>query len=1070
MNTLTAYTPLESLLLFQSLATHGAEPSAFSKISDLLKGNPLVRQAKTFDTGRLSPDALRELYLSLLKEDSSSEAVRNGGLEQPGDEGQSNSRKRKLQTPPLPDISHQTQRLPQLVKRLYARYIENITKLIREDERRYQGLQQEVEEIQRGELDEGLRKRESPEPAAPTNARGDSEPIAPQNALETPIPINELSIQTDKAAEATPEPGRTNFEEDVNGTTRDERSKSAASGIPPNASPAPPPSPGTAVESSPSPQAPITSPSEQAAKANEGQENAIIKLSTRSRTPQAQTPARARSTEPRISNYSRHYVTATPAAQPPHPRTPRQPELAESPSPNLTIAPSAPTLGKVDQSEGLPSVLSENQSNTPLSHEPQVHQPHDQNAPSSAPSPTPAQSSTETATAMTASEVLPPQVHGQIAESPVRLIDIADEQRQAASTITSDQDQFPAITNQQKGHPASPTLRTPAPPEQDVPLNNAPPQDTEHTPSLPLIPSTPSSVVRAQGHPTSSESIPQEPGKQYPQEHGSPTKQDVVQSTPSSAEATRQLSPRLSTTHTPALIVNTRQSPFTTPVFNKKGPRPPPIDTSAMTNRSFKPFDRGLISGSPGSPVRPGPDEISPISAPSSPILFPKLAEPEPPSITKGKGKRQRETSMDASGRAEEDDADELETRKTRSGRTPNVTGVKSRRTRAESAASSAIPPPTRARSRSIISHTDELSMDHETINRSKVKHEQPPTSSRTSTNVGADKGGETTADEGTRQRRGKRKEPDDVEVRVPKPKRTEDPLGAPDMHRTPEPTTSAPQYVLSTRNFARTSATIMNDIGQHKYASIFSSPVKEKDAPGYKDLIHRPQDLKSIKSAIAAGGKAVAAAVGAVSVSGGTPTENLPSPGPVGTATAKNTSLWIPISPEVVPPKGIINSAQLEKELMRMFANAVMFNPGPDRGFGPAFREKAEDGQEEDEEKIEEDEDGGVVKDTREMFAVVERAVTDWRAAERAVESLSGKPPSGGAGAGRPRPEVVGKEREEKADETLATAAAAASTVATAAAAAAAAAAATAAADGKTEDKDDGEGTTGTARKRRRL
>src|SRR5439155_16763993 len=100
----------------------------------------------------------------------------------------------------------------------------------------------------------------------------------------------------------------------------------------------------------------------------------------------------------------------------------------------------------------------------------------------------------------------------------------------------------------------------------------------------------------------------------------------------------------------------------------------------------------------------------------------------------------------------------------------------------------------------------------------------------------------------------------------------------APDMSSTLQPTaetSTTPQYVLSTRNFARTSATIMNDIGQHKYASIFSGPVKEKDAPGYKDLIYRPQDLKSIKSAIAAGGKAVAAAVGAVSIIGGTPTEN---------------------------------------------------------------------------------------------------------------------------------------------------------------------------------------------------
>lgn len=91
------------------------------------------------------------------------------------------------------------------------------------------------------------------------------------------------------------------------------------------------------------------------------------------------------------------------------------------------------------------------------------------------------------------------------------------------------------------------------------------------------------------------------------------------------------------------------------------------------------------------------------------------------------------------------------------------------------------------------------------------------------------------------------------------------------------------------------------------------------------------------------------------------------------------------------------------------MFANAVMFNPDPKRGFGPTFRERSgrdhhhvqldENGQanhndksREEEERptiaADDDEDGGVVKDAREMYAAVERSVTNWRAAERAVEN----------------------------------------------------------------------------------
>ena len=40
---------------------------------------------------------------------------------------------------------------------------------------------------------------------------------------------------------------------------------------------------------------------------------------------------------------------------------------------------------------------------------------------------------------------------------------------------------------------------------------------------------------------------------------------------------------------------------------------------------------------------------------------------------------------------------------------------------------------------------------------------------------------------------------------------------------------------------------------------------------------------------------------------------------------------LQLPLSTDVIPPKAIVNSGQLEKEVMRMFANAVMFNPGDD-------------------------------------------------------------------------------------------------------------------------------------------
>ena len=116
-----------------------------------------------------------------------------------------------------------------------------------------------------------------------------------------------------------------------------------------------------------------------------------------------------------------------------------------------------------------------------------------------------------------------------------------------------------------------------------------------------------------------------------------------------------------------------------------------------------------------------------------------------------------------------------------------------------------------------------------------------------------------------------------------------------------------------------------MNEITSHRLASLFAKPLTDRDAPGYKDLIYRRQDLKSIKTAIAAGSRALTAAI----------EELADSPVP------SVAQVWVPENDDLMPPKGIVNAAQLDKELMRIFANAVMFNPdvASNRGIGPAFR-----------------------------------------------------------------------------------------------------------------------------------
>lgn len=242
------------------------------------------------------------------------------------------------------------------------------------------------------------------------------------------------------------------------------------------------------------------------------------------------------------------------------------------------------------------------------------------------------------------------------------------------------------------------------------------------------------------------------------------------------------------------------------------------------------------------------------------------------------------------------------------------------------------------------MSHADELSLDNEISNRH-VKQE-------VATPIGVDDAGDTTADELPRP---------PTRSGITKRKRDSS------IPRESRPPSAPPSHVLWTRAFPKISASALEAISGHKNASTFAAPVKERDAPGYKSLILRPQDLKSIRSAITAGHRAATAAA---------PADMNPSA----------TSVWLPISEDIIPPKGIINYAQFEKELMRMFANAVMFNADPDRGLSTRWHGIGKGRGDNVGYDIDED---GVVKDTRAMFADVEKIISNLRSAERRSEEM---------------------------------------------------------------------------------
>ena len=167
-----------------------------------------------------------------------------------------------------------------------------------------------------------------------------------------------------------------------------------------------------------------------------------------------------------------------------------------------------------------------------------------------------------------------------------------------------------------------------------------------------------------------------------------------------------------------------------------------------------------------------------------------------------------------------------------------------------------------------------------------------------------------------------------------------------------------------------------MEQIIHHRFANMFAAPIREKDAPGYRKVILQPQDLKSIKAAINAGNRAASQA--AAALPGGDP---------------NTSSVWLPVSEGLMPPKGIINSGQLDREFAHMFSNAIMYNPDHGHGPGPSFLVRDEESPGDDTEgggahghdsalgyKVDE---FGVVNDARAMFSEVEKLLSELRSAE---------------------------------------------------------------------------------------
>lgn len=931
MTSTEVHTPLEMLILFQTLQSPTTDPPLFTSISESMKNNALIKESESFESTRLEPDVLKELYLRVMKDEVRSEAngAGNAGIEK---DGQQNPRKRKLSSPLLQTVDEASQHahlLPPLLDRLYFRYRDHAIRVIEDEERRYRLLQRDIQEINRGEWDARLQHQEISSKrdsigvtSIQTLLRHDSDAEKPQADDNRPI-TKSPQRQPVKVSAPAAQPPIQPLEE------QEEQKKAVAKSL--KDSPKQPDRVITEVEIRPpvpniptSPQAPETlAPPSQPPSVTGGTQpiSAIPNLNSR--------------TQPIPSDSSVPFLPSQPHTNPSYPLASPKLDVTNR---RLPYPPNQSAVGATSVSPHLnqPALASqERSSQSPI--------------------------------------ILPP---------PSAML-------RSSGSPQGPLDALADMAGQQfRPNTALPSPRPVQTPGGQPPIQLPQPRNYPH-PVYPYYDSQPTYGVAyppySQGH---------MPPYHHPSQTGGPAYQGAA---PTSGRS--QIYSNVPLYHTPSpsysqypaypqppphyptpvqTQVNRTQVPrFSdprTPISgssNNRPPKPSPIDTSVSATK-WKNFDVPESMRSPRSPTRPGPEEISPISerAPS-PI-------PEVPN-------HQSSTPRHPRGR------------KARGG---SLRGNRSRGhgARAASAASSTVAGsiPSRRGSLSTEGLDDELSIDnHNKPSSSKIKPEPPATP------VGDEDVSitETTADEGsrksTRRRRGTLRSLEMTELGRTSTKRKRDGPQENPLLASPSFPTNRTNHILASRNFPRTSSTVMNNISAHKLASMFAKPLTDREAPGYKDLIYRPQDLKSIKSAIIAGGKAVVSATDSLYTDGvGSPAQI----GGSGTPSAKGTgSSWIPATPDVVPPKGIVNSAQLEKELMRMFANAVMFNPDPKRGVGPAFRErkprKDEGGDEEDDEpeRQADEDDGDVVTDTREMFEAVERNVGHWRAAEkRGVEDLS--------------------------------------------------------------------------------
>ncbi|EPE07132.1 hmg-i hmg- dna-binding protein [Ophiostoma piceae UAMH 11346] len=977
----SSFTPLESFFLFQSILQYGVEPESFVRIAVVLQNNAFIRSDESFNAARLTAESLRQFFLYLLEEIARERKLR--GIESEdlkrAKEAKEGVKADDVHLKPIGDKIPPEQ-LPLLVEHLYARYREHIVDAIREDERRIERVQGEIRTLEQQASGGGGRGAHARAVAAAAAARANNDAAAAAAGRQAHAQA-QLQAQAHAHAQA--------------------------------------------------------------------QANAHAHAHAQAQAAQA-AQAQQQQTAQRTATPSSGPVPILPATSRP---STTQPSPTTGPSPPTSArATASPTLQQQQQQQ---QQLQQQLQNIQQQQQQQLQPPSSRTPPLLVPHPP-----TTTTTTTTQSLSRTPSTVGDStsANAPVPAPTAGGRPLAAApSSLTPPVQQVQAGGSPQPGSrpisPAVPHNLQPSAKQQSIFPTTVKPAATAPTSQVSSKAQTPLSyavtAATAPGTPAAHTPRTLTPAPSSPLK--APSAAGAAGQAPQALQATAQPADRVAETPRPLASAAQKQTPLapgsqvplqfqrtpapgagalTQPVVGRpllpehvRGGPPSRTPTPVQSPRPFLPhtpvhagigaaasfIPRG--SGTRWKPSEPTPSTPGPDVGDMASPAYEPLSPMQPNTVS---ASRAGSADVDADASASPSGTRSRTRRPTQTQNTRPVRSRPSRHSRSQAGdntdddgASFAIKAEA-STPKAFDDDTmdvDELSADVDAPISSRLKRK------RGEDDVNNDNDEDDAEDDG-------HNENTVTESVEPKPD-----LMTLARRRLVGPSTP-PTHVLWMRGFPKISASALDQISSHRHANMFAHKIRDRDAPGYGSIVRHPVDLKSIRMAITQGNKAATQAAAALleSAEASDDTATLASLAP------DMGSVWLPISEDLVPPRGIINSSQLESELVHMFANAVMYNPDSHRGPGPAF--VLRDGEDEDEwgegndnARYEVDEDG-VVNDTRDMYVEVEKLLSEMRSAER--QRGLPVPPSGARGLDLPlddnvlaeamgmEPNISSKERDD--------------------------------------------------------